>query len=81
MKQRDFSLKKALDPKACSVYDGSIVEQEGLEQEVYEWINQQREAEMAVFTKAITVKSLALVSNFKENNPKNNRRWVYPFMN
>ena len=65
---------------ALTIHKGRSPEDENLERILYEWIMQQREAEVAVSTTNVMAKARSIDPNFKDGDDTKLRYWVYPFL-
>ena len=68
-------------PKKQTVHSGRQVEYKVLEDELYEWVIDQRASELCVTTQYIVDKAISICPTFKNGDNKKQRYWVYEFIN
>ena len=67
-------------PKKLTVNSGRKVQNEDLEKNLYDWVVEQRRAELSVSTCDIIDNAVSLEPEFCNNHQKKLKYWVYRFM-
>ena len=70
----------AASPRKLTLHPGAKAEAIELETQLYDWVTEQREAELAVSTLEIIDKALSINPQFKNGNAITLQNWVYRFM-
>lgn len=80
MEEQFLAEKEKSNPKAVSFHSWKTFQNQNLEQKMYNWFFQQRQAALAVSSASFVVYVLSRQPGFKEGSPEKLTHFFYPFL-